>query len=312
MNPLLQGRQFHYLSEKSHVHPFLVDLWDEVRAATGGKLDIRVHASNEGLKGTHLDIVQQMVDGEIEFYTLMGGILGNMVPALEVQGVPFAFRDHAQVHQVLDGELGDYLRNELLAKGIYALPYGLMENGFRHLCMVEKRILKAADLQGLRIRIPEGKMFDDTFRSLGATPVEVNVLQMRKAFADGTIDGHENPLAITDAWKLEDVTHCVSLTSHIWSGFNLMASKKFWDRLTPDVQDIVHRAVRKHIGRQRAHTDLLNNNLRNDLKQRGMTFVEPDIATFKQCLADGFYSRWKNNIGHSAWNMLESGVGKLV
>jgi len=281
---VVRGRQFHYLSEKSHVHPFLVALWDEVRAVTGGKLDIRVHASNEGLKGTHLDIVQQMIDGEIEFYTLMGGILGNRVPALEVQGVPFAFATHAQVHQVLNGALGDYLRQELLAHGIYALPYGLMENGFRHLCMVDKTILKAADLAGLRIRIPEGKMFDDTFRSLGATPVEVNVLQMRKAFADGTIDGHENPLAITDAWKLEDVTHRVSLTSHIWSGFNLMASKQFWDRLAPDMQDIVHRCVRKHVAQQRAHTDALNHQLRTDLQTRGMTFVEPDIATFKQCL----------------------------
>jgi len=173
--PQWQGRQYHYLSQDSHVHPFLVELWDEVRAATDGRLSITVHAKNEGLPGSHLAIVDLLIAGEVQFYALMGGILGPLVPAMEIQGLPFAFQDHAQVHATLDGPLGIYLRKELDTKGIHALPYGLLENGFRHISTVDRPIASAADLEGMRIRIPEGRMFADAFASMGAVPVEVNV-----------------------------------------------------------------------------------------------------------------------------------------
>ena len=179
--PRWRIRQYHYLSKDSHVHPFLVDLWNEVAEATGGRVAATVTAKNEGLPGSHLDIVDLVIAGDIECYVLMGGILGGRVPALEIQGLPFAFKDHAQVHQALDGPLGRHLQQELKTKGIHALPYGLLENGFRHISTTDKAIATASDLEGLRIRIPEGKMFADAFQSLGAVPVEVNVLKLYEA-----------------------------------------------------------------------------------------------------------------------------------
>jgi len=169
--PQWKVRQYHYLSKDSHVHPFLVDLWNEVGEATGGRISATVIAKNEGLPGSHLDIVDLLIKGQIECYVLMGGILGGIVPSLEIQGLPFAFKDHAQVHATLDGPLGTYLQQELRSKGIHALPYGLLENGFRHISTVDRPVAKAADLEGMRIRIPEGRRFADAFQSLGAIPV---------------------------------------------------------------------------------------------------------------------------------------------
>jgi len=48
----LAGRQFHNQPEQSHLHGFLVDLWEEVRQGTGGALDITVHAQNAGIPGS--------------------------------------------------------------------------------------------------------------------------------------------------------------------------------------------------------------------------------------------------------------------
>jgi TRAP-type C4-dicarboxylate transport system substrate-binding protein len=63
-----------------------------------------------------------LVSGEIQFYTLMGGILGNIVPVAEVQQVPFAFRSAGDAHRAIDGPLGTYLREEMTAKGIPDFP----------------------------------------------------------------------------------------------------------------------------------------------------------------------------------------------
>jgi tripartite ATP-independent transporter DctP family solute receptor len=307
-----RGRQYHYLSADSHVHPFLVDLWAEVRDRTCGQLDVSVHAGNEGLPGSHLEIVQRLIDGDIEFYVLMGGILGALVPPLEIQGLPFAFRDHAQVHAVLEGALGDYLRAELLAKGVYAVPGGLLENGFRHISTVSRPLVRPDDLAGLRIRIPEGRMFEDAFASLGAQPVQVNILKMYQALADGSVDGQENPLAVTEALRLYEVTKHVSLTRHMWSGFNLLASARFWRALPADVQGTVRASTARHVARQRAHTDALNRELETRLPARGMIVRRPDRASFRARLVDsGFYLRWKAALGTKAWGLLEHSVGSL-
>lgn len=305
-------RQYHYLSQDSHVHPFLVDLWNEVGEATGGRVAATVHAKNEGLPGSHLAIVDLLIAGEIEFYVLMGGILGPLVPAMEIQGLPFAFSDHAQVHATLDGPLGNYLQAELRTKGIHALPYGLLENGFRHISTVERPIARAADLEGMRIRIPEGRMFADAFESLGAIPVEVNVLKLYAALQNREIDAQENPLSITEALKLHEVTHHIALTSHMWSGFNLMASKRFWDALPVDVQQTIERIARKHVARQRAHTDALNRGLENKIPGWGMVATHVDRADFRDRLREsGFYQRWREITGKTAWQLLENSVGKM-
>lgn len=310
--PQWQARQYHYLSADSHVHPFLADLWEEVRQATDGRFRASVTASNAGLPGSHLAIVDLLIAGEIEFYVLMGGILGPLVPAMEIQGLPFAFSDHAQVHATLDGPLGDYLRSELAAKGIHALPYGLLENGFRHISTTDRPITKADDLEGMRIRIPEGRMFADAFSSLGAVPVEVNVLKLYPALQNREIDAQENPLSITEALHLHEVTRHIALTSHMWSGFNLIASRRFWDTLPADVQQIIERVARKHVARQRAHTDALNRALESKITGWGMTATTVDRNAFRERLrAAGFYRRWRESSGATAWRLLEDSIGKI-
>lgn len=311
--PRWRGRQLHYQPVASHVHPFLVDLWDAVRLETGGRVDISVHADNAGLKATHAQVIDQVKTGELEFYAVMGSLLGPLAPLFEIQGLPFAFTREAQVYALMDGALGAYLREELAACGVYAVPSGLMENGFRHISTVERPIHDVDDLAGLRIRVPEGRIFDDTFKSLGAVPLPVFVLDLHRALAERRVDAQENPLAITESLKLDEVTRHIALTSHMWSGFNMISNPQFWDRLGADLQTIVVRNVRTHVARQRAHTAALNRSLELKLAHRGIGFTRPDLAPFRARLAAaGFYARWKAQFGTQAWALLEAGVGRLA
>jgi len=63
---LLRGRQFHYQPVASHVHPFLVELWDAVRAESGGRVDITVHANNDGVKDSHAQIIDRVRQAKAE------------------------------------------------------------------------------------------------------------------------------------------------------------------------------------------------------------------------------------------------------
>jgi tripartite ATP-independent transporter DctP family solute receptor len=311
--PRWTGRQFHNQPEASHTHGFLVALWDEVARATGGELAITVHPQNGGVAGSDPAALRMLVAGEVEFMTLMGGILGQVVPVAEIQGLPFAFADHAQVHRVMQGPLGDYLREEMAAKGIHGFRYGVLENGFRHIVSIDRPVRTTADLAGYRMRIPAGRMFEDLFRSLGAVPVVVNISELYAALREQKVDGQENPLVITEVNRLYEVCRYVSLTGHMWSGFNLIGNLAFWRRLPAHVREIVDRAVAAHIERQRAYTDRFNRELATRLEtERGLVFNTADVASFRAALAGDFYRRWKHELGGTAWRLLEDALGRRL
>jgi tripartite ATP-independent transporter DctP family solute receptor len=309
--PVWRARQFHNQPAQSHQHKFLVDLWDAVRSQTGGRFDVSVYAQNGNVPGSDPQALEMLVRGELEFFTLMGGILGKVVPAAEIQGLPFAFTSHEQVHRANDGALGEYLTRECAAKGIHRFPRGLMENGFRHIGMVDRPIRTADDLSGVRMRVPDGQMFRELFKELGAVPVTVNIKELYDGLKERRVDGQENPLVVTEFNKLYEVTRYMSLTSHMWSGFNLLANLEFWKNIPADIQDVVDRNVATFVARQRAYTDKLNGDLQSSLAARGMIFNTADTASFRQVLGVNFYNRWKAEFGSTAWQTLEDQVGKL-
>jgi TRAP-type transport system periplasmic protein len=309
----LTARQFHNQPEASHTHGFLVALWQEVFEKTGGLLRVTVHAQNAGIEGSDPQALEMLIAGELEFMTLMGGILGQVVPVAEIQGLPFAFSSHEEVHAALRGALGDHIRAEMAAKGIHGFRDGVLENGFRHIVSIDRPVRSAADLAGYRMRIPAGRLFEDLFRSLGAQPVVVNIRELYGALAARSVDGQENPLVVTEVNRLYEVCRYVSLTGHMWSGFNLIANRAFWQRLPEDVQETVNRAVAIHVERQRAYTQTENRALERRLAaERGMVFNRVDMAGFRAALAGDFSRRWRTELGATAWCLLEEATARRL
>jgi tripartite ATP-independent transporter DctP family solute receptor len=310
--PEWSALQVHSQPAGSHLQKFLEELWNAVRAETGGRLQVTVHPSSMNIAGAGPKVLEKVMAGDIAFHVLMGPALAHAVPAMEIQGLPFAFTSSEQVAAAMDGELGDYLRKEMVAKGLHAFPYGLMENGFRQIVSVDKPVRTADDLVGYRMRVPGGRIFNEVFEALGATPVTISVDRLYDALQDGEADGQENPLVVSDENRLYEVCRFVSITNHIWSGFNIYGNLEFWDSLPPDVHDVVQRNVRTFTAAQRQNVRQVNRALEQELAQRGMTFNTADTTTFRQLLGADFYRRWKAQIGSAAWELLEKETGKLV
>jgi len=306
-----KARQFHNQPAQSHQHQFLSDLWAQVAKETDGRLQVTVYPQNNNIPGSDPAALDMLQAGELEFFTLMGGILGRKVPVAEIQGMPFAFTSHAQVHQANDGALGEYIGRECAAKGIYRFQYGLLENGFRQISTVDRPVRTAEDLRGMKMRVPDGQMFRELFSALEAEPVTINIRELYEALKAKRVDAQENPLVITEVNRLYEVTKYVAVTNHMWSGFNLLGNLDFWTRLPAGVQDAVQRNVRKYVAMQRAYTDDLNRQLGDKLAARGLVFNNADVASFRRKLGGGFYQRWKNEFGPTAWGLLEREVGKL-
>src|SRR5882672_434806 len=120
--------QYHNQTPASSLHKRIVQMWETVNMETRGRVAVKVFAQNNNIQGSDPAALKALVAGDIQFFTLMGGILGTVVPAAEAQQVPYAFRSAAHAHQVMDGPLGTYLCDEMTAKGIHGFQVGAFDN----------------------------------------------------------------------------------------------------------------------------------------------------------------------------------------
>jgi tripartite ATP-independent transporter DctP family solute receptor len=297
--------QYHNQPAASSLHRRLVEMWAAIRAETRGRVEAQVHPENNNIQGSDPAALNALIAGEIQFFTLMGGILGTVVPAAEVQQVPFAFRSARHAHQAMDGALGAYLRQEMAAKGIVGFSVGAFDNGMRQIGGTKHPVSRPADLVGVRMRVPAGQMVADTFRALGAEPITINSNGIYDALKTGRVDAQENPLALLELFKLYEVVTYVSMTNHMWSGFNLLAHKATWTRLPDDIKAVIERNVTKHVRLQRRDQESMNAALRVTLARRGLAFNDVDSAPFRAQLS-GFYAAWKEKLGTRCWSLLQA------
>ena len=304
-------RQFHNQPADSPLDKWLAQMWDAVKTETNGRVQVKTFPDNNKIPGGDPAALNMVVSGELDFFTLNGGSIGNLVPASNVQGLLCAFQSTTQIFESLDGDLGDYLRGEMKAKGIYGLPKGCFDNGMHQITCATRPIRTVDDLQGLKIRTPDAPIYIEAWKAMGASPVVANFNKLYETLKTGTAEAQTNPLAVAEFLKLYEVQKYVSMTNHGWSGFNLMANLKLWERFPSDVQKIIERNVAKFVRQQREDLSALNTEFRTKLATQGMTFNDADTSSFRPRLAD-YYAHWKEIVGDRAWSLLEAHVGKLA
>ena len=287
----------------------------EMAAAIGaeskGRIDFQVYPSNQ--LGNDTDMLSQVRSGALDFMTLSPLILGTLVPAAQISGVGFAFKDYGQVWSALDGELGAHVRRQIAASSSLFAFEKIWDNGYRQITTGTTAINKPEDLKGLKIRIPPSPFWVSMFKAFEASPLTINFAEVYSALQTKVADAQENPLAIIATAKLNEVQKFCSITNHMWDGFWFLGNKKAFDRLPQDLKDIVTRNVNAAGLKERDDVKKLNDGLLADLKAKGMIFNSTDAELFRSKLrASGFYAEWHKKFGEEAWALLEKYTGKLI
>lgn len=302
--------QYHNQAASGTLHKNLTAMWETVRAETNGRVETTVYAENNKLPNGDPDALKMLVSGEIQFFTLMGGIIGTVVPVAEAQQLPFAFKSAADAHKAIDGPFGRYIGDEMAAKGLHLFPVAGFDNGMRQVATIPRPIATPQDFAGMKIRVPPGQMMLDTFCAFGAEPVTTPANQIYDALKSGKVDAQENPLSILQGFRLYELVKYVSLTNHMWSGFNAMANLATWKALPDDIKAVIEHNVTRYVRQQRQDQASLNASLRDDFARRGLVFNEVDQTAFRARLP-GVYALWKEKLGSKCWSLLEAEVGKL-
>ena len=111
--------------------------------------------------------------------------------------------------------------------------------------------------------------------------------------------------------KLFEVQTLLSLTSHWWSGFTLLANAAAWSALPRAIQQVIERNAAKFALLQREDIEKVNATGAEELARRGMQVNTTETESFRVKLGD-FYVRWRAKAGPVTWRLLETyadGIG---
>jgi tripartite ATP-independent transporter DctP family solute receptor len=214
---------------------------DLVAQKSGGKMQVKLFPG--GVLGGDVQVLSAVQGGTIDMFSMNSGILQGQVKEFAIVDFPFLFNDYKEADAVLDGPIGKALADKLPEKGLVHLAY--FDLGFRNLTNSKHAIKAAEDVAGLKIRVIQSPIYIDTFNALGANAVPMPFPEVYTALEQKTIDGQENPFTVIEANKFQEVQKYLAGTRHIYNPQTMAISKKTWDRLNKEEQEILLSAAKE-------------------------------------------------------------------
>jgi C4-dicarboxylate-binding protein DctP len=208
---------------------------------TKGKVKVEVYANSslykdkEELEALQIGAVQMLAPSLAKF-----GPLG--VKEFEAFDFPFIFDDTEDLHKITQGAVGASLLSKLEPRGVKGLAF--WDNGFKSFS-ANTPIKSAADMKGKKFRIQSSKVLEEEIRSVGGIPQVMAFSEVYQALQTGVVDGTENPISNFYTQKMHEVQKHLSITNHGYLGYAVIANKKFWDGLPPDVHGQLEQAMKE-------------------------------------------------------------------
>ncbi len=102
----------------SDVHPAgypnvvaVENMGKKLEAATSGRYKLQMFPG--GVLGSEKEVVEQTQVGAIQIARISLGVLGPVVPDVNVFNMPFVFRDEAHMRAVIDGPIGKEIMDKI-------------------------------------------------------------------------------------------------------------------------------------------------------------------------------------------------------
>lgn len=254
---------------------------DDLAKRTGGKFKMKGFA-NASL-GSDPQMQNALIGGAQEMMVGSTATLVGIVSDFGVYDLPFVFGNEREADTILDGPFGKSLTAKLQDKGLVGLVY--WENGFRNLTNTKRPIAKVEDMHGIKLRVMQNPMYIDMFKDFGANAVPLPFSELFTALETGTVDGQENPVNTIQSSKFYEVQKYLSLTKHVYSPWIVMASKKWWDKLSADEKKAVQESAEAARDFERKDSRAAAEKALEFLKSKGMQVTvvnDKEIARMRE------------------------------
>jgi TRAP-type C4-dicarboxylate transport system substrate-binding protein len=198
---------------------------------------------NDGVIVTKHDLLDLMESGKIEMSQMYTTWLAEKYEQdFLVFDLPFLFKDHDHATRVLEGDIGETLLAKLTDKSnVRGLSF-TYSGGFRQM-ISNKRVSTLEELAGTPVRSNRNPVAQATISALGMKPVVAEVEDLRQVVVDGEAEGGETNYPRVYPLRQNEVTKTVIDTGHSLFLTSMIIGDRFWDSLSPAVQDVIKQAA---------------------------------------------------------------------
>jgi tripartite ATP-independent transporter DctP family solute receptor len=244
-------------------------------AKLGAKAKVVVFGSSQ--LGGDKELLQKLKLGTVDI-ALPSTVMSSESDVFGVFEMPYLVKDRAHMGRIEKEVFWTKMAPDAEKKGLKILA--VWENGYRHVTNSKRAINVPSDLQGIKLRVPEGKWRVKMFQAYGANPSPMKYSEVFTALQTGVMDGQENPFTQIYGGKFQEVQKYLSLTGHVYTPAYATVGARKWDTLPADVRKILEDTAREtqafvYAAAERDDTDLLGK-----LKAAGMQVNTPDKNAF--------------------------------
>jgi TRAP-type C4-dicarboxylate transport system substrate-binding protein len=217
----------------------------EVNARAPEQLEIEVMTMSEysqkyngGVLVTKHELVDLLDSGKIEMsqtYTITLGKINKDFFALDL---PFLFKDHDHASRVFEGDVGagllDSLQETKKIKGL-AFTYS---GGFR-IIPGNEPVARIEDLRGIKVRTSHSPVAIETFKTLGADVVPMELEELSENLGSANVAIGESTYPRVYALGHDKVSKVINHTEHSLFLTSILIGTDFWNTLSADLQAVV-------------------------------------------------------------------------
>lgn len=261
----------------------IIEKWTaKVEKESAGKIKFKLYPG--GVAGDEPDVIRKIRFGQLHGGAMTGHGIGYIYSPSRVLEIPFLFRSYDEV---------DHVRAQIMPE----IKKGFHDNGFELLGWMEvgfiqffsrEPIYSLEDMRKRRIWLWQGDPLGTAFFSAGnISPVPLPVTEVFSSLSTGLIDTTvAPPLAAIGLQWFTKVSYMTNLSIMDAIG-GILVSRKFFDELPKDLQEILRRTGEETAQQLLIQTRLDNEKSISVLKNHGITVT----TTWKDKDADLFALR---------------------
>ena len=240
--PLFTLRTAHYFKEDHPWHKGLAFFARKVGDDSGGRIQIDIYSG--GILGSEAQTMQLVKDGSLDFVVSDPSAGAPFAKELDFFALPFMFHDYAHWQKSLDGAPGKRYA-ALVEEKTGMKIIGYWGGSSRNVLSTKKPILSMADMKGMRLRLISSPLKVNVWKAVGAVPTPIAFMETYLAMKSGVVDGMENESVAVRDMKFYEPAPFIARTEHEFTVRPMFMSKKTFDKLPPDLQQIVLRAAQE-------------------------------------------------------------------
>ena len=268
---------------------------EEVDRLSGGSMKISVYPNS--VLGGDRELLESCKDGDIPFVVQNTAPQVTFMKDTAVFDMPALFEKIDEVREHVDNPEFMELMQQVYHDGGYEL-LGYADQGFR-VMTTNKKVENLSDFKGQKIRTMENSYHMDFWKKLKASPTPMSFSEVYIGLQQGTIDGLENPIAVIENGKYQEVAKYLCEDAHIYDLTTWCCGDEFFSSLTEEQQELLMKTCEEAGVYNNEILDSETSKALQRLEEAGVTVYTVDNPDEWLAASQSFYDEAEEKYGWS-------------